>query len=205
MSTLVGMTWAGIPGEFMAGEPNPQHENVLSQRALAGDERAWNELTRRYHRRLVVFAMARLGVDDVEADDLAQQTWLVLTTRIRRQKLAYLDLPGLAFAQARFLHLNRLKRRGREAADEIEDDLPLPDPAQSADERIAQESLVRRIREIVEQDLSPRQRDVLVEGLSRGGTDAETATALQLSLQRVRELKSEAYRRIRKVLSGELT
>lgn len=181
----------------------PDEITTLCRRALAGDERAWNELMRRHHRRVVVFAMARLRVGDEEAEDLTQQAWLVLTQRLREGRLVMLDLPGLAFAQVRYLHLNRLKHKGRAAEGEFDDSHSVPDPSETAEHSVARRDLVDRVRQVVEVDLTQRERDVLLQGLSRGGTDAETAQTLQLSLQRVRELKSAAYKKIRQVLARE--
>lgn len=186
------------PPSAPARVPSPEVVDLCA-RALRGEDRAWNELVRRYDRPLVVFAMRSFRLDDVEAEDLAQQTWLLLTRRLREGRLEELDMPGLAFAQARFLYLDSLRSRRRAAEDMLDEDVPLPDPSCGPEELTARREVVDAVRRLVKEELTNRQRDVLVQTLTRGGSDAETASALGLGLQRVRELKSEAYARFRKL------
>lgn len=165
----------------------------LCARALGGDRPAWSELIRRFDRRLWQHVVYRFHVDDVRADDLCQETWMKLTRKLEAKELSTLKLPGLAYQQAWYLHFGKRE----DLPESSPDDDAVVDVAPSVLDRLLDEQERVTLRKDIDNELSPRQREVLLLGLQRGCTDAEVAEELGISLNRVRELKKEAYARLR--------
>jgi DNA-directed RNA polymerase specialized sigma24 family protein len=165
----------------------------LCERALRGDRGAWNALISRFHLRLWQFVLYRFRIDDARADDLCQDTWLTLTRRLDAGVIVHLILPGLAKKQAWFLMF-----KGPDIEFVPLEDIDVESNEPSAESRLSDKMRLDRLTELIHSQLTPRQRAVLLTKLQFGCTDHEVSERLGgMGVHRVRELKSEAYARLR--------
>src|SRR5262245_19919037 len=74
----------------------------------------WDAAMRAHNARVVASLLA-MSVGLEHAEELASQTWARLIEQEHKGQLTDVRLPGLAIAQARFLALNWMKVRQREA------------------------------------------------------------------------------------------
>ncbi|WP_158886614.1 RNA polymerase sigma factor [Amycolatopsis anabasis] len=103
---------------------------VLVQRALGGDQLAWNALVRGLSQ--VIFGVARAyRLGDADALDICQSTWLSLVRQVAVLREPG-RLPGWLATTARRHALRVLARRDREAAGEGENRLDPASPEVSA-------------------------------------------------------------------------
>lgn len=180
----------------------------LAARALEGRAAAWDELVRRHSRRVRLSLLAKGVAWDV-AEDLVQETWMRLIHQQRAGRLRALELPGLAIAQAGWLAREALRTVARRQA--IAPTSTLPDPAlcewpapEAASDPAAgveHEDRVRIARRVLA-DCPPRMRRVVLRAYgSEGGTHADVARDLGLSVQRVRQTLCEARARMRRAIA----
>jgi RNA polymerase sigma factor (sigma-70 family) len=167
----------------------------LAERALRGDEAAWNALVARHNQRVVVALLGRgLGLE--RAKDIAQEAWLRLLEQQRAGKLRELKLPQLAITQATFLALDDARRGSRTLAlsehFDAADPRPLPPQKLIGEERLAQaERVLARC--------SPSARKVFALVYGGGGlSHAEVAERVGLSVQRVRQIVCEVRKELRR-------
>jgi RNA polymerase sigma-70 factor (ECF subfamily) len=108
-------------------------DEELAREARAGSRRSFDELARRYKRRLFVYLRPRLGSDE-DAEDMVQETFLKLYRNI-----ASYD-PAFKFSTWLYTSANRLaidsfrKRSAQKAHPAAGEDLDIPDPAAEAGE-----------------------------------------------------------------------
>jgi RNA polymerase sigma-70 factor (ECF subfamily) len=181
-------------------------EEDLSQRALAGDRRAWDALIARHHRRVVVSLLAR-GIRVDRAHELAQEAWTRLIQQQQRGLLTELRLPNLAITQAAFLAADDARRVRREAIAGNVEELPERqhpvDPSVSAVRRLLSEELLSGAHEALA-GCSPSARIVFL--LACDGQElphAEVAARVGLSVQRVRQILCEVRKKLRTALEEE--
>lgn len=157
---------------------------------------AWNARITKHHRRVVVSLLA-LGLDLEQAQELAQETWILLIEREREGRLERIKLPGLALRQARYLALEARRRRREVLPGEMPE---TPDPAAGVDDVVAGRRDVARARGVLA-TASPRAREVfsLVYG-PRNASHREAAAEVGLSLQRARQMLCELRAQLRQEL-----
>jgi RNA polymerase sigma factor (sigma-70 family) len=185
----------GLTQLLPAPAAEPAARSDLAERALRGDEAAWNALVARHNQRVVVALLGRgLGIE--RAKDIAQEAWLRLLEQQRAGKLRELKLPSLAITQATFLALDAARREGRtlalaegfDAAD------PRPLPPQTL---IGEERLARAQRVLARCSPSARKVFSLVYG-GGGLSHADVAEQVGLSVQRVRQIVCEVRKELRR-------
>ncbi len=167
----------------------------LSERALRGDEAAWNALVARHNQRVVVALLGR-GLPLERAKDIAQEAWLRLLEQQRAGKLRELRLPQLAITQATFLSLDDARKQGRTLA--MAEGFDAADPSPLPPQRlIGEEQLARAQRVLAKCSPSARQVFSLVYG---GGnlSHADVAVRVGLSVQRVRQIVCEVRKELRR-------
>jgi RNA polymerase sigma-70 factor (ECF subfamily) len=181
-------------------------EEELSQRALAGDRRAWDALIARHHRRVVVSLLAK-GIRVDRAHELAQEAWTRLIQQQQRGLLTELRLPNLALTQAAFLAADDARRARREAISGNVEELPERqhpvDPSVSAERRLLSEEQLTRAHEALA-GCSQSARTVFL--LACDGQElphAEVAARVGLSVQRVRQILCEVRKKLRTALEEE--
>jgi RNA polymerase sigma-70 factor (ECF subfamily) len=164
----------------------------------------WDAIARAHNRRVVVHLLSRgLSLDD--AEEVAQRTWARLIALERAGRLSYVEMPGLALAQARFLaaSLKRERERGgvREAAGD-EDALALVvDESKDAERTVLDRDRVARALTEMAQ-LPPSALRVFRRVLDDPPpTHAELAKEVGLSEQRVKQIVCESRARLRRAMA----
>jgi RNA polymerase sigma factor (sigma-70 family) len=209
---MVGAAVQGLPmigrqqEDAGASERTQAGEEELSQRALAGDRRAWDALIARHHRRVVVSLLAK-GIRVDRAHELAQETWTRLIQQQQRGLLTELRLPNLAITQASFLAADEARRSRREAISGNVEELPERqhpvDPSVSAERRLLSEEQLAKAHKALA-GCSPSARNVFL--LACDGQElphAEVAARVGLSVQRVRQILCEVRKKLRTALEEE--
>jgi len=175
---------------------------------LAGEqgEHAWRELDRRYRGALSGFAQ-RLGLDAVDAEELAQETLVVLVEACRagtyRAGSGSLSpwLYGVVRNRVKNLWRQRHARgavRGESALDQVEDEVRLSQLWEVEWRAAILREGLRRLRE--ESGLGARTLAAF-EGLALEGRDAaELGRELGLTANAVYQAKFRAAERLREVI-----
>ncbi len=163
----------------------------------------WASAARAWNRRVVVHLLAR-GLSHDDADDVAQRTWARLIALDQAGRLARIEMPGLALAQARFLaaSLHRERAHGRAVTDADPATLELLVDEQGADaERrvLARDRVTRALAELERAPPSALRVFRLLLG-EPPPTHAQIALSVGLSEQRVRQIVCETRARLRRAL-----
>ena len=156
----------------------------------------WDDAIRLHDRRVYLSVLA-LGLPPDRAREVTQQTWTRLMEQYAQGKLDQLELPGLAIRQARFLALNEYQR----SRTELRVLAAVPEPAAPDPERaLASRQELERVLAALA-TCSPTARKVFrLVYATPGGTAAQAAKEVGLSLQRVRQILCETRRHIRRAL-----
>ncbi|MBP8128819.1 MAG: sigma-70 family RNA polymerase sigma factor [Candidatus Hydrogenedentes bacterium] len=174
---------------------------ALMARVRLGDESAFEELHRRYQRRVLAFFFGMAG-DSHAANDLCQETFLRIW-KVRRRYRATGAFPGYLFGIARMVWLERCREQRkvlRLGQREPLDEYPLSDPAPHPDDRAARSEASRRIGEAIEA-LPDEQRMVFVMRALRGLSLEDIAAALDCPINTVRSRKILAVKKLRHALA----
>ncbi len=103
-------------------------DEELAREARAGSRRSFDELARRYKRRLFVYLRPRLGSDE-DAEDLVQETFLKLYRNIGGYDPAFKFSTWL-YTSANRLAIDAFRRRPAERVAKVaERDVDIPDPS----------------------------------------------------------------------------
>jgi RNA polymerase sigma-70 factor (ECF subfamily) len=160
----------------------------------------WDDAIRRHDRRVYLSVLA-LGLAPERAREVTQAAWTRLIEQHKRGALDDIELPGLAIRQARFLAFNELARTRTESRVLA----AVPDPPASPDtERVvgSRQELDRVLAALA--TCSPVARKVFrLVYATPGGTAADAAKQVGLSLQRVRQILCETRHHIRRALAEE--
>lgn len=164
----------------------------MPQPKPSDDDRAWDDIVRRHHRRVLVSVVA-MGVGYDVAEDVVSETWTRLLERRRAGELQRVEMPGLAIAQARFLALDALRKQGRAArARELERE----QARKPLDTLIDREQLARISRILA--DSPANARAVFLRAFDDPPVaHADIAREIGLSVQRVRQILWELRKRLR--------
>ena len=164
--------------DVVVERPGSSSDQVLIDRARAGDDRAFRDLVERHEPRVAATVVGMLGSGD-EAEDVGQETFIRLyrsLDRFRGESSLGTYLTRIAIN----LSLTALKKRKRRISrfvsqDETERDLP----EASWDPRgeLERKEDVRRVREAVER-LAPNHRAVVVLRMIDGYSTRETSEIL---------------------------
>jgi len=171
-------------------------DELLLERAGAGDQRAFLELYERHRQPVFRFAYRLLGSIEL-AEDVTHDTFLSLIRRPDSFKKGRASLRTYLIAAARNLAFKHFRDTGRETTlDEIAEEPRISEHQQPLSQ-VLEEELALKVREAV-MSLPPLQREALIlfeyEGLSLNEiasvTDSD-AGAIKARLYRARErLKS---------------
>ena len=175
---------------------------------LAGDagEVPWNELMRKYGRRVVVSLVAR-GIPLERAQELAQEAWLKIVSQHRAGRLDRLEMPGIVVAQANFLARDEHRRRSRRAQlgalplgdgeiADLADAMTGPD----LERRVAARQSLRRVLAVVDRAYPNAQRVFHLLYGPDPHSPGQAAAKTGLSVQRVRQILCELRKAIREDL-----
>jgi DNA-directed RNA polymerase specialized sigma24 family protein len=175
--------------------PSRALDRAVELRAEAGDREAWNTLIGRYNRRVVLYLVGR-GLRPCEARELTQEVWIRLMAQQREHRLARIEMPGLALAQARFLHLESLRRHKAV--------LPLEEARDVVDHGEGDRALdrIQLGRALSALDRCPdRDRAIFEAAYGPAGPSHEAlATSFGLSVQRTKQILCAVRATLRRVL-----
>ena len=172
--------------------PERTTDEVLLNKAGAGDQAAFLELYERYREPIFRFAYRLLGSVEI-AEDVTHDCFLGLIRKPENYRPERASLKTYLYAAARNLALKHFRSQGRETGlDEVIEE-PKDSPRRGPLRRLLDEELATLVREAVF-SLPPLQREALIlfeyEGLSLNevaeiaGTDAG---AIKARLYRARE------------------
>ena len=172
--------------------PERTTDEVLLQKAGAGDQAAFLELYDRYRQPIFRFAYRLLGSVET-AEDVTHDCFLSLIRKPGNFELGRASLKTYLYAAARNLALKHFRDTGREAGMEEVTQEPQDSSKRGPLRRLLDEELATQVREAVF-SLPPLQREALIlfeyEGLSLSevaevaGTDVG---AIKARLYRARE------------------
>jgi RNA polymerase sigma-70 factor (ECF subfamily) len=165
----------------------------------------WDRQIRQHNPR-VILSLVAMGLPWGHAAEHAHAAWARLIERHAAGAVPVIELPGLAIAQARFLVLEERRqaaaRRAVEAAAGPTTLVQLPDPGPNPETRAGDRQRIARVLAAVDRAPLPARRVFqLVYGGNR--SHAETATAVGLSLQRVRQILCELRQAARAAVDEE--
>lgn len=152
------------------------------------------------HQHSVVLALLARGVRLAQARALAHDAFAALFVKWVDGRLPFVELPGLAIAEASFL-----LQRGARARQTVPADAPevlrLADPGQTPEDVAANRERLARLTRAFE-GLSPRARQVFLACYEDPATPhREIAERLELSVQRVRQTLCEVRARLKASLA----
>lgn len=173
-------------------------DEVLMQRYIKGDERAFQLLFQRY-RPILLGLMRRQGANAVEASDYVQQTFLQLF-RARHDYRSGMQLRPYLRAIAVNVRRSALRRQGRHPEEAVWES----EPTEPMDDRefidpIERKQEATRIRTALAQ-LPANQREVLEMHWFDGLSFREIAATVGTSFPAVKVRASRGYGRLRKIL-----
>jgi RNA polymerase sigma-70 factor (ECF subfamily) len=159
------------------------------------DADPWDELIAQHNHRVVVSLLAR-GISIDRAKDLAQESWFRLIMQRRAGRLARLALPGLAIKQAALLALEEARRKRIRAVDERHLETWVSAQPSVEARVLTQQQLVRAFALLSR--MPPTAQEVFRMVYDQPErSHAEVATAIGLSVQRVRQILCEVRKRLR--------
>jgi RNA polymerase sigma-70 factor (ECF subfamily) len=169
--------------------------------ALDGQREAWDVLIARHQRRVLLTLLAR-GVRVDRARELAQDVWTRLIVQQREGRLPWLELPGLAITQATYLAMDEARRKVDVALDDAPEIADVRDPAPNIEDRLTRRSeLDRADAELDRCSRTARRVFELVYG-DPPTSHADTASAVGISVQRVRQILCEVRARLRTAMEA---
>ena len=177
---------------------------ALMVRVHDGDERAFEELHRRYQRRVLTFFHG-MCCDAQAASDLCQETFLRVW-KVRRRYRATGVFAGYLFGIARLIWLERCreerKRRKLGRSESLDAaGQTVPGAGRGPGEEAARAEVSAHIARALD-ELPEDQRMVFVLRTMRGLTLEDIASALDCPINTVRSRKILAVKKLRQSLAG---
>lgn len=172
-------------------------DEIIWEKILAGDVKAWEEMVRRYQ--ALVYAVAtRSGLSLSDAADCFQNTWVTLYTNRRSiENPKKISSWLVTTAKREALRLNRQKSKETDISDagDNPDHRPLPDQELIELERQAQ-------LEIALGEIDPRCRGILKEFFfsPESRSYEEIAKSLGISANSLGPIRHRCLRKLRKIL-----
>jgi RNA polymerase sigma factor (sigma-70 family) len=175
----------------------PEQQQLFAERVREGDPAAEDALARQFAGRVGLMLRARIR-DRETARDLAQEVLMAVITALREGRVRETSRLG-AFVHGTARNVLNSYYRSRQQAPptvELEAGHLAEDPV-AALEAASRQRLVRRALE----ELEPLDRGILLLTLVEGLKSGEVAARLGLGLERVRQRKSRAVRRLAERMS----
>lgn len=170
-------------------------EHTLMARVAAGDQVACRLLVDRYLDRITAYARRVLG-DQVEAEDVAQETFVRLWTHASRWEPRSAKVGTWLHRVAHNLCIDRFRKRREVLMDELPD---RPDPAVGAEEVINQAD-VAKVVEAAVAALPERQRAAIILCHHQELGNIEAAQVLDVSVEALESLLTRGRRKLRETL-----
>jgi RNA polymerase sigma-70 factor, ECF subfamily len=174
----------------------PDQADLLA-RVANGDRQAAEALTDLIAPRLLRFAARMLG-DLTEAEDVTQEAMLRLWRMAPDWQDGGAQPSTWVFRVASNLCTDRLRRR----RPHTEAGIDLPDPGQSQDARLMQQTRARAL-ETALQALPERQRQAVILRHLEGLTNPEIAAIMMVGVEAVESLTARGKRNLSAILAGQ--
>lgn len=162
----------------------------LCEKARNGDAGAFAELYAQYAQKLYATAFYLLGRKE-DAEDIVMDTVADAFAQIRSLRSAE-AFGGWIFR----ILMNKLKRKRKEYANALEDELQDVLPAQTGEPNAEHAALRQALAELPQQD-----REIILLGVLGGYESAEIAKILGLNANTVRSRRMRAFAKLREKLS----
>lgn len=198
-----GSVWGVWPAEQAVEAPEKPKvlaEPDESRVQPVDDDVPWDDMMRRYGRRVVV-ALVSQGVPLERAKELAQDAWLRVIDRYRSGHITDLRLPGLVIAQAGFLARDDLRRSERRARLDEPRRQAANDVALDLEDQLDARQRLRVVHGVLDRASPNAQRVFALLYGERAMSPAEAAAELGLSVQRVRQIVCELRKRMRAAIA----
>lgn len=172
--------------------------DLLSLIARERSEAAFGELFERYASKLKGY-MLRQGADAATAEELAQETLLVVWRKAALYSAEKGSLSTWIFTIARNLRIDRLRKEAawQELPDNLSETLASDD--QAPDEAVSDRQREVRVRAVLA-ELSAEQRQVVEMAYIEGLSHSEISERLGLPLGTVKSRMRLAYQKVRTAL-----
>lgn len=182
----------------LAAHSREAMSDLLSLIARERSEAAFIELFERYAHKLKAYMM-RQGADPATAEELAQETLLVVWRKAALYSAEKGSLTTWIFTIARNLRIDRLRRETAWQAlpDNLAETLVSDDPAPDESASIRQRE--GRVKAVLS-ELSSEQRQVVEMAYIEGLSHSEIAERLSLPLGTVKSRMRLAYQKVRTAL-----
>jgi RNA polymerase sigma factor (sigma-70 family) len=168
--------------------------------AMTSPHDLWDDAVRRHDHRVYLSVLA-LGLGPERAREITQAAWTRLIEQHQRGALEAIELPGLAIRQARFLAFNELSRTRVE--NRVLAAVPDPPAGPDTESVVGSRQEIERVLTALA-TCSPTARKVFrLVYATPGGTAAEAAKQVGLSLQRIRQILCETRHHIRRALAED--
>jgi RNA polymerase sigma-70 factor (ECF subfamily) len=182
----------------LAVQSRESMSDLLSLIARERSEAAFGELFQRYAFKLKAY-MLRQGADAATAEELAQETLLVVWRKAALYSSEKGSLSTWIFTIARNLRIDRLRKEAawQELPDNLSETLVSDD--QAPDEAVSDRQREVRVRAVLA-ELSDEQRQVVEMAYTEGLSHSEISERLGLPLGTVKSRMRLAYQKVRTAL-----
>ena len=187
----------------MAGQQDIAADSELALAALAGDQSGFSGLMR-CHREAVYRLARHHALDDSEALDLTQETFIAAFSalgRFDRDRSFRAWILRIALNKCRDLSRRRKVRQMLTFARPVEDAIDVPDPSPDPEQALGSARAVRRIRHEV-QALPARLREPLILCAIEGMSQDEAAQVLGVSRKAIETRIYRARQKLSALLEG---
>jgi len=176
---------------------------ALSSRIRQGDSGAEGELFRQYQPGLKMILLRRTGGDGSLADDLVQETMLIVLQRLRGEGLQDpTALAAFAAQTARNLSIGVRRKHARRRTDIDHDAIGRAmSPTPGVDQAVADEAVVRAVRTMLDELPSPRDRALLKRFYLEEGEKDSLCREFDLAEGTLNQALNRARARFRAILS----
>nr|WP_252729263.1 sigma-70 family RNA polymerase sigma factor [Aliiglaciecola lipolytica] len=177
----------------------------LVDRIASGETQAEQQLVNKYWKSLF-FILKKQADDDELANDIAQDTFLIVIDNIRNGKIenssavgAYIRRTGLNLLIA---HFRKESRRKTEYSDSI--DLEYPDTSKSIFNSLNSEKLVQIVQQVIDELPAQRDRDLLYRYFVYGQSKQLICDEFELSPAHFDRVLYRARERLKDVIQLKL-
>lgn len=143
-------------------EPESAVSTRLVERIISGDARAEGEMVERYHRALLVMLKQR-SKDPFLADDIAQDTWQKIISKVRDGELRdHTKLGAFIMQVGRNLLTMDYRRRANKEQYSDPAELDIEDKDSNPDRQLSADQTSNCVRQLLGEMNTERDRDILL-------------------------------------------
>lgn len=148
--------------QMTSGEPEYQASNRLVEKILQGARDAENEMVARYHKGLVAMLINR-SKDRHLAEEVAQDTWLVVLRRVRNNELRDSSKLAAFIVQTGKNQLLMRYRRKKNNTESIDGHLEHADQSPTPEEHLVKKQSSNTVTQLLGELKMKRDREILTQ------------------------------------------